>query len=93
MKIFNHDDLYITTLIFNMARRNVKSIEPYPMRNLFIIIKINEITRFKENIKFANYKSMVEIDLNQKLLNKQFPIDLNDIKKKLNFKINHENMK
>lgn len=77
----------VQRLILETARQNSYKPEIFRIFRGYAIVKVKKIHFIQGKYSYNDYRDFVKISLTRKLLEKQFPVDLADMEKKLSFSI------
>jgi len=82
---------YFNQYILNYAQKNILNPSPFFVKNGVMILKILKIDRVDKKLNFKDYAYEVKNQLTQKILKRQYPIDIIDTMNNMDFKYYPEN--
>lgn len=83
-----HQRNYIDLMALDLAKQDLYEYEPVAVKEGYAVLKIYEIKRLDMKLEYKDYKNAVEMDLERRLLNRQFEIDKKDALDRLQFTVN-----
>ncbi|HNH09843.1 MAG TPA: hypothetical protein PK683_15210, partial [Leptospiraceae bacterium] len=80
-----HQRNYIDLMALDLAKQDLYEYEPVAVKEGYAVIRIYEIKRLDMKLEYKDYRNAVEMDLERRLLNRQFEIDKKDALDRLQF--------